>query len=389
LLSIPSFVSRKTPSVSRRTARIAGQAVVVTALVAGTAAYAAADTTAELTVDGKTEKVHSLGSSVADILQAADVEVSDRDVVAPALESTVEDGGEVVVRHARELTLTMDGETETHWTTALTVGAALSDLDVRAADAELSASRSAVLGREGLELTVNNPKDVQVHVDGQILPVTTHASTVADVLAEAGVTLNPADTLSVAPASPTVDGLVVAVTRLGNGQLVEEHAVEFPTEERQTDDLYEGQKEVAQAGRAGVRTLTFEQVTANGQEVARRLASEVVTAEPVTKIVLVGTKERPAAATPASSGSTPAATAPSGSVWDQLAQCESGGNWSTNTGNGYYGGVQFSLGTWRAYGGSGYPHENSREQQIAIASKLQAAAGWGQWPSCSRKLGLR
>jgi hypothetical protein len=78
-----------------------------------------------------------------------------------------------------------------------------------------------------------------------------------------------------------------------------------------------------------------------------------------------------------------------GSVWDRLAQCESGGNWSINTGNGYYGGLQFSLSTWRAYGGSGYPHQNSRAQQIAIAQKLQAAAGWGQWPACSRKLGLR
>ena len=51
--------------------------------------------------------------------------------------------------------------------------------------------------------------------------------------------------------------------------------------------------------------------------------------------------------------------------------------------------MQFSLGTWRAYGGSGYPHQNSKAQQIAIAKKLQAAAGWGQWPACSRKLGLR
>jgi hypothetical protein len=75
--------------------------------------------------------------------------------------------------------------------------------------------------------------------------------------------------------------------------------------------------------------------------------------------------------------------------WDAIAQCESGGNWSINTGNGYYGGLQFSLSTWRAYGGSGYPHQNSRAQQIAIGQKLQAAAGWGQWPACSAKLGLR
>jgi LysM repeat protein len=79
----------------------------------------------------------------------------------------------------------------------------------------------------------------------------------------------------------------------------------------------------------------------------------------------------------------------SGSVWDQLARCESGGNWSINTGNGYYGGLQFSLSTWRAVGGSGLPSENSREEQIARAEILLARSGWGQWPACTTKLGLR
>lgn len=79
----------------------------------------------------------------------------------------------------------------------------------------------------------------------------------------------------------------------------------------------------------------------------------------------------------------------SGSVWDRLASCESGGNWSTNTGNGYYGGLQFSLGTWRSVGGSGYPHQNSRAEQIKRGKILQARSGWGQWPACTTKLGLR
>ena len=75
------------------------------------------------------------------------------------------------------------------------------------------------------------------------------------------------------------------------------------------------------------------------------------------------------------------------SVWDQVAQCESGGNWSTNTGNGYYGGLQFSSSTWRAYGGSGSASGASREQQIAVAERVLAAQGWGAWPVCSRKAG--
>lgn len=87
-----------------------------------------------------------------------------------------------------------------------------------------------------------------------------------------------------------------------------------------------------------------------------------------------------------------ASTAPSvggGGVWDSLAQCESGGNWAINTGNGYYGGLQFTLSTWQSVGGSGYPHEASREEQIMRAEILLARSGWGQWPACTSKLGLR
>jgi LysM repeat protein len=77
------------------------------------------------------------------------------------------------------------------------------------------------------------------------------------------------------------------------------------------------------------------------------------------------------------------------SAWDKLAQCESGGNWKINTGNGYYGGIQFNASTWRAYGGSGMPHQASKAQQIAVAERTLAAQGWNAWPSCSRKMGLR
>lgn len=82
------------------------------------------------------------------------------------------------------------------------------------------------------------------------------------------------------------------------------------------------------------------------------------------------------------------ANAASGSTWDALAQCESGGNWAINTGNGYYGGLQFSLGTWQAHGGSGNPASASRATQIAVAERVLASQGWGAWPACSAKLGL-
>ncbi|MCT7357276.1 transglycosylase family protein [Streptomyces sp. 15-116A] len=84
------------------------------------------------------------------------------------------------------------------------------------------------------------------------------------------------------------------------------------------------------------------------------------------------------------------AAAADGGVWDRIAQCESGGNWHINTGNGYYGGLQFSGATWRAYGGTAYAPTADRatkSQQIAVATKVQRAQGWGAWPTCSARAG--
>lgn len=83
------------------------------------------------------------------------------------------------------------------------------------------------------------------------------------------------------------------------------------------------------------------------------------------------------------------ADAVEGGVWDRLAQCESGGNWRINTGNGFYGGLQFTPSSWRAVGGSGLPHQASKAEQIARAERLLDLQGWGAWPACSAKLGLR
>lgn len=87
------------------------------------------------------------------------------------------------------------------------------------------------------------------------------------------------------------------------------------------------------------------------------------------------------------SGAAHASTAAS-STWDKLAQCESGGNWHIDTGNGYQGGLQFSPSTWKAYGGTGSAADASKAEQIRIAQKVQQSQGWGAWPSCSQQLGL-
>ena len=110
----------------------------------------------------------------------------------------------------------------------------------------------------------------------------------------------------------------------------------------------------------------------------------------LTSITTTTTVPRSAAAPRA----VPAAPTPSGDRWDQLAQCETGGNWAANTGNGFGGGLQFMHGngysTWRSFGGTEYathPWEATREEQIVVAERVLASSGWGAWPGCSRRFG--
>lgn len=121
---------------------------------------------------------------------------------------------------------------------------------------------------------------------------------------------------------------------------------------------------------------------------------EVLTERPLPQPIKAVQISKPKSKTTAApkkriANNTSAPAVANGSVWDSLARCESGGNWSINTGNGYYGGLQFTASTWRAVGGSGLPHQNSREEQIRRAEILLARSGWGQWPACTKKLGLR
>ncbi|MFT4265308.1 MAG: resuscitation-promoting factor [Nocardioides sp.] len=151
--------------------------------------------------------------------------------------------------------------------------------------------------------------------------------------------------------------------------------IDFERIERRSDDLYVGETKVIRAGVTGRRTVTYDVTRRDGEVIDRDVLTSTRTRKTVDEIVEVGTKQRPV-----ETGS---------GVWDRLAGCEAGGNWHINTGNGYYGGLQFNLGTWRANGGSGRPDQASREEQIRIATKVRdASGGYGAWPACAAKLGL-
>jgi hypothetical protein len=143
-----------------------------------------------------------------------------------------------------------------------------------------------------------------------------------------------------------------------------------PVKEKKDSSMKAGETRVVRPGHPGVRDVTYVLVFENGKLTHKRVQSQDVLKKPRAKVVRIGTK------------------VPAG-PWDALANCESGGNWHINTGNGYYGGLQFSLGTWHSYGGTGLPSQHSRETQIAVATKLRdASGGYGAWPACAARLGL-
>lgn len=360
---------------------LAINATVVTALVGGMAAYTTFNHTVQLSIDGRTETVQTFADTVGGVLEDEGIELSARDLVAPSADSPLEDGLEISVRYARLVSVEVDGVEREFWTTALSVEEALADLGIRAAGAEVSVSRSLGIGRRGLDFEVRTPKDITLVADGEERELTTTAVTVREALRDLNVELGDRDLIEPAAEERIANGLRLVIKRVTVEEKTVTVEVEYETDRKTSSSMYEDQSKVEREGKNGTIERIVEVVFIDGKKADEKVLSEKVVAEPVDKIVVVGTKERPSEPEPNyASGDT---------VWDRLAECESGGNWSINTGNGYYGGLQFSLGTWQAYGGSGYPHENSREEQIRIATKVRDARGhYGDWPACAAKLGL-
>jgi resuscitation-promoting factor RpfB len=359
----------------RRSLQLSLFAVVLLGLVGGSLAVFLAQKSVTLTVDGQVRTVGTYASTVAEVLDEEGLEPADHDVLLPSAEQAVADGDSVVLSRARPLELTVDGVSREVYVTALSVDEALEQLGFRADGLVLSASRSERLPLTGMELTITTPKDIVLVSDGQERVVTTTAATAGDLLAEQGIALSETDRTSLYLAQGLLNRMRLQVYRVQVSEVSETTAVKAERVETPDPNAVKGEEKVTKPGVDGEQVTTYRVTVVDGVETARETLTTSVTREAVAAEVAVGTKAAPAVV--------------DGGVWDQLAKCEAGGNWAINTGNGYYGGLQFNPGTWRAYGGQGLPHQNSREQQIAIAEKVRAASGgFGAWPHCSAKLGL-
>jgi uncharacterized protein YabE (DUF348 family) len=335
--------------------------------------------TVTLTVDGTQVRVATMKSRVIDVVQENGFTVGDRDDLFPAADATVADADTIVLSRSRPLQLSLDGQRSTEvWTTAATVQGALAQLSMTD-KAPAAASRGSRVPLAGMSLPVVSAKTVQLNDAGKLSTVHLAAPNVGALLEATGAPLQQRDTVVPAASSPVIDGMRIDVTRVRIEKVTAQ--VPLPPASNRIEDptLNQSRQVVEDPGTPGLQNVTFAVAEVNGVETGRLPVANVVVNPARQAVLRVGTK--PGTEVPPVS---------QGHVWDALAGCESGGNWAINTGNGYFGGVQFDQNTWERQGGLRYAQRAdlaTREEQIAIAEVTRARQGWGAWPTCSARLG--
>ncbi|WP_018178534.1 resuscitation-promoting factor [Jongsikchunia kroppenstedtii] len=372
-----SIFARLNHSTSNLT-RIAIAALLATVLVGGILAVVMYKKVS-IDVDGKTVTLTTMRSSVKGILEEEGYKVRHGDIVEPSASASVSDGQHIVLRRQKTLTVDVDGQSRTITTNASTVDQALDELGLAAPANDVEQPRAETLPVAGGQLTVQLPKAVKL-VDATVTSSPDlGASNVGDLLARLGVPLAPTDQVEPDASTPITAGMTIDVTRIRTSTVQLNEPVAPPQIKTNDPNMINGRTKVTDPGKPGEQNATYEITTINGKQTEKKLVNAVVLSPAVPAHVTVGTKPG-------------APFVPAGSVWDQLASCESTGNWAINSGNGFYGGIQFDQNTWDRWGGQEYaprPDLATREEQIAIATKTLAAQGWGAWPSCSSRLGLR
>jgi uncharacterized protein YabE (DUF348 family) len=344
--------------------------------------YAVADyKTVTLSVDGTAMTVSTMKSRVIDIIKENGFDVSERDDLYPAAGEHVTPGANIVLRRSRPLQISLDGQhSKQVWTTASTVDEALAQLAMTDT-APAAASRGSRVPLAGMALPVVSAKTVELNDAGIVRNVHLAAARVGDLLAAIGAPLLESDQVIPGASAPVIDGMHIQVTRYRIEKITERVPLDPPRRRIEDPQMNMDRQIVEDAGTPGTQDVTFSVSKVNGVETGRLpVASHVIT--PAREaVVRVGTKP-----------GTEVPDVGNGAIWDAISRCEAGGNWAINTGNGYYGGVQFDQGTWERNGGLRFaPRADlaTREEQIAIAEVTRARQGWGAWPVCSGRAGAR
>ncbi|MEU6564159.1 transglycosylase family protein [Nocardia nova] len=365
---------------SRSPLLYAAIAAMLIALIIGASLAIVNRKTVTLVVDGQRTTVTTMAASVKGVLKAGGYALAGKDSVSPGGDADVSDGATITLDRARQVALTFDGKTKQVWTTAYNVGDALTQLKLPG-DVFVSPARPTPLPLRGGALAVTSPRTVQLSDNGEAMSyVRLAAPTVGELLQVQGAPLSGEDTVEPGALTPLHDGMKITVTRKRTEKVTQREPLDPPENVVDDTDLNMSRTVVENPGKAGVQDVTYDVSIVNGHEAGREAVNHTVIVPAQAKTVRKGAKP-----------GTEVPPVRDGAVWDALAKCESGGNWGVNTGNGYFGGVQFDQNTWARQGGLRYaerPDLATREEQIAIAEVTRARQGWGAWPTCTGRLGI-
>lgn len=376
--------------------------VGILSLTAGGVGYAAADTNVNLSVDGQQRQVHHLSGTVGDVLRAQNIQLSEHDQVTPSISTALRDDQNVDVKYGRLVTITVNGTVHTLWTTSPSLTAVLAQLGLNPDKTQLSVPKDTAVPRGGITLSADTAKQVTVQVDGKTIVIDTTAATLKDMLAQHGITMGPQDAASTDLDAAPADNSTISISRVNAQQQTTTEDIPFQVKKTNDDTLAKGTTKVKTQGVNGKKTVTWSVTAVDGKEQSRERVSESVTTQPVDEVDLVGTKDTSTASTSSTSSTSSSSSSSSSAsasasqsesssdglntanseMWDRIAQCESSGNWSISTGNGYSGGLQFDSGTWLSAGGGKYAptaSQATREQQITVANTIYASRGLSPW----------
>jgi uncharacterized protein YabE (DUF348 family) len=365
----------------KRTFMKASIAAALVSLTGGGAAAIAMNKSVTIDVDGVEHNVHTYGGTVGAVLADEGITTGAHDSLSPSPSASIGDGGKIVVERGKLLKYTVDGQAKESWVRARNLGDGLRQAGAPMQGSKISNDLGTAIPVDGMTVDIRTLKNVMVYDGGtEGKQIQTTAVTIDDLLKELQMSIGPDDAVAPGADVKITDGAEIRITRNGVTVVNKTEDVAPPVQNINDDTMAKGTTQVMDPGAPGEKIVTYRITLKDGKETSRQALGEKVTKEAKPKIVKVGTKKP----------DNPVIS--DGDVWDRLAGCESGGNWAINTGNGYYGGVQFDAGTWRSNGGTAYaalPNQATREQQIAIATKVRdARGGYSAWPACAKKLGL-
>ena len=329
---------------------------------------------------GAEKTIVTKARTIREALKLAKFSIDERqDIVEPSLDSEmVAEKYNINIFRARPITI-VDGNKRMKVTTAEQTPALIAKvagIEVFEEDkTTLSNSDNMAVDGANMVMKIDRASMVNFVLYGKESVIRTHAKTVGELLKEKNINPKKDDTLSVDRSAKIISGMKIELWRNGKQTITAEEDVKFEVEKVQDANRDSGYREVKQAGENGKKNVTYEIEMKNGVEVSRKEIASVVTKEPKKQIEIVGTKS---------------STSFSGSFSEALARlrsCE--GNYTSNTGNGYYGAYQFDKRTWGNYGGYELASDAPAAVQDEKAWQTYKARGWQPWPTCKVKMGLQ